>query len=449
MFSASSPRNLKFAILKQLMSKFAFVDIETTGGQRDGNKITEIAIICVDDGVITQEWSSLINPERPIPWGITKLTGITDDMVYNAPKFFSVAKKVIELTEGRVFVAHNAFFDYRFIQREFSELGYRFQREVHCTVRLGRQAFRGLASYSLSNLSKHFNLIRIAEHRALDDAKACYEIFCRIKEANSSLIDDFSTKALPPGLDEFDINKLPTKPGTYSFYSREGALLYIGKAKSIRDRVRQHFQTVGTTGRNLELRKLVAKVEYQEWGSELAASLMELQLIKSLRPSLNRAGRKKHFRYTLTFHPDAEPGDEVRLSTSVSEEHSAPRFGSKKRAKDARSELYQSAFGIEADGLFFKDQMKKFRSILGNEAVIQRLQEKFQSGEVKYQDQEIELPGRRSNEKSFIVIQNSSIHELRFIDDQGELEIYPLEDFPDMRRILSSFLLKNRQLINR
>ena len=180
------------------MSRYAVVDIETTGMNREGNKITEVAIVCVDDGVVTEEWSSLINPECPIPWGITKLTGINDDMVSGAPKFYGVAKKIVELTEGRTFVAHNAFFDYRFLQREFSDLGYTFQREVLCTVRLGRKAFPGLPSYSLHNLSRHFQLTRLAEHRALDDAKACWEIFRRVQESAPSAIHGASKNAAHP-----------------------------------------------------------------------------------------------------------------------------------------------------------------------------------------------------------------------------------------------------------
>ena len=162
------------------MSRYAMVDIETTGANSAGHKVTEVAIVCVDDGLITEEWCSLVNPERPIPWGITRLTGIDNNMVAAAPQFYRLAKKIVELTEGRQFVAHNASFDYRFLQREFSELGYTFEREVICTVRLARKAFPGLSSYSLHHLSRHFELVRLAEHRALDDAKACWEIFKRI-----------------------------------------------------------------------------------------------------------------------------------------------------------------------------------------------------------------------------------------------------------------------------
>jgi DNA polymerase III epsilon subunit family exonuclease len=416
------------------MSKYCIVDIETTGGNRDGNKITEVAILCVDDGVVTEEWSSLINPECPIPWGITKLTGINDAMVAEAPKFYGVAKKIVELTERRTFVAHNAFFDYRFLQREFSELGYSFQREVLCTVRLARKAFPGLPSYSLHNLSRHFQLTRLAEHRALDDTKACWEIFRRVQERAPSAIVEAAPKPLPPELDDGTLERLPTTPGTYFFYTRQGLLLYVGKAKCIRDRVKSHFQTAGSSKRDLEIRQHVARVEAREWGSDLVASLMELHFIKTLRPVMNRASRKVNFRYTLTLHPSAPPGDEVRVSTTTDED--ASRWGSRVMAQAARTRVYQEAFAVEADGLFFVEKMRQFHQILGAEKVMARLAEKMSPEAVLSGDHEIEGPGRRADEKSFVVVRQGQLQEVRFVDAHGEVEIHPLENYPDMKRLV-------------
>lgn len=420
------------------MGRYCIVDIETTGMNREGNKITEVAIVCVDNGVVTEEWSSLINPECPIPWGITKLTGITDAMVSDAPKFYGVAKKIVELTEGRTFVAHNAFFDYRFLQREFSELGYTFQREVLCTVRLARKAFPGLPSYSLHNLSRHFRLERLAEHRALDDAKACWEVFRRVQESAPAAVSEAAPKPLPPELDDGTLERLPATPGTYFFYTRQGLLLYVGKAKNIRDRVKSHFQTAGNSKRDLEIRQHVARVEVLEWGSDLVASLMELQLIKSMRPVMNRASRKINFRYTLTLHPQAPPGEEVRVSTSTDEE--ASRWGSRKTAQEARVKVYQEAFAVEADGLFFVEKMRQFRQILGTEKVIDRLAEKMSPEAVLSGDHEIEGPGRRAGEKSFVVVRQGQLQEVRFLDEHGEVEIHPLENYPDMKRLVVRFL---------
>lgn len=419
------------------MGRYAIVDIETTGGNRDGNKITEVAIIQVDDGVVVGEWSSLIYPERPIPWGITRLTGIDDAMVADAPPFYKLAKKIVELTEDRVFVAHNAFFDYRFLQKEFSELGFTFQREVLCTVRLARQAFPGLPSYSLSNLSKHFGLRREAEHRALDDTRACYEVFRRVQAQNATLIETSEPKPLPPELDDGSLEKLPEAPGTYFFYTKAGLLLYVGKAVNIKSRVKGHFQTAGKTKRDIELRTHVARIEYKLWGSDQLASLMELHFIKTLRPVINRQGRKVMFRYTLTLHPTAAPGSEVRVSTTSDDE--GPRWGSRKFAEAARARVYQEALGVEADGLFFIEKMKQFRTVLGDEAVAQRLAEKISPNQILLGDREIEWPGREPGGRAIVVIRQSRLVEVQLVDPQGEVEIYPLEDFPDMRRLIARF----------
>ena len=127
-----------------MKKKYAIIDIETTGGRADREKITEIAIILHDGEKILDKWETLINPERAIPYNITQITGITDRMVADAPKFFQVAKKIVEMTEGAIFVAHNVRFDYGFIREEFRRLGFTYMRKQLCTVRLSRKAFPGI-----------------------------------------------------------------------------------------------------------------------------------------------------------------------------------------------------------------------------------------------------------------------------------------------------------------
>lgn len=420
--------------------RFAIVDIETTGGNSEGNKITEVAIITLDDGVVTNEWSSLINPERSIPYHITQLTGIDDELVAEAPKFFQVAKKIVELTEDRVFVAHNVFFDYRFLQREFQELGFSFRRDVLCTVRLARRAFPGLPSYSLSNLSRHFQLTRVKEHRALDDTRACLEVFRRASEEVVVSAQESLSPKLPAGLSEDTLSKLPTAPGTYAFYSGAGVLLYIGKAKSLRARVTQHFQTAGLKKRELEMRQVLARIEHQEWGSEIVASLMELQLIKSLRPLMNRAGRKTRFRYTLTFHPHANPGQEITVGTLARE---GADYGSRQGAEMARARIWKEAFGLDAEATDFSARAQMFKLTLGAEAYTSRLKGAFESRSEELADGDFEVRGRKRDEKGFIVVRDGELKEVRFVDAQGEVEFHPLDDHPDMRRLFRSFLRKN------
>ena len=421
--------------------KYALVDIETTGGNAEGNKITEVAIITVDNGVITNEWSSLINPERSIPSFITKLTGIDDDMVQDAPKFFQIAKKIVELTEDRIFVAHNVFFDYRFLQREFQELGFSFRRDVLCTVRLARRAFPGLPSYSLSNLSKHFQLTRVNEHRALDDTRACWEVFRRASEVIHVSAQESLSPKLPAGLSEDTLDRLPTRPGTYAFYTKAGILLYIGKAKSLRARVTQHFQTVGQKKHELEMRQVLARVEHLEWGSEIAASLMELHLIKTLRPIMNRAGRKTRFRFTLQFHPHAMPGEEITVSMLARD---GADYGSRGSAESAREKIWKVAFGLDMNAEGFAGRVLTFKATLGQQAYWQRLQDAFNGTREELLDGDYAVAGRLPDEQGFIVVRDGRLKEIRFVDGQGEVEFHSLDDHPDMRRLFLSFLHKNK-----
>ena len=151
---------------------YAVVDIETSGGRAQIDRITEIAIYIHDGDKIVDEFSTLINPEVYIPSFITRLTGINNDMVATAPKFYEVAKKIVLMTEGRLFVAHNAPFDYRFIQEEFKRLGYNYQRQTMCTVRMSRKIIPGMGSYSLGNLCQTLGITINNRHRAAGDALA-------------------------------------------------------------------------------------------------------------------------------------------------------------------------------------------------------------------------------------------------------------------------------------
>ncbi len=155
---------------------YAVVDIETSGGRAQIDKITEIAIY-VHDGVrVVDEFTTLINPEAYIPPYITRLTGITNAMVADAPKFYEVAKRIVQITEDCMFVAHNAPFDYSFVQSEFKRLGYNYQRQTLCTVRMSRKIIPGLKSYSLGNLCENLGISISNRHRAAGDAFATTQL---------------------------------------------------------------------------------------------------------------------------------------------------------------------------------------------------------------------------------------------------------------------------------
>ncbi|MFV0593016.1 MAG: PolC-type DNA polymerase III [Draconibacterium sp.] len=156
---------------------FSIIDIETTGNSAKYGKITEIAVIQHNGQRITDSFSTLINPEMDIPYFITDLTGINNEMVSIAPKFYQVAKKIVEMTAGRTFVAHNVSFDYNYIREEFARLGYHYTSKTLCTVQLSRKLLPGHRSYSLGKLCSELGIEINGRHRAAGDAFATAKLF--------------------------------------------------------------------------------------------------------------------------------------------------------------------------------------------------------------------------------------------------------------------------------
>jgi len=168
---------------------FAIIDIETTGNRHKYGKITEIAIYQHNGQEITGSFSTLVNPEMDIPAFITRLTGINNEMVKDAPRFYELAKKIIEMTAGRVFMAHNVSFDYKFIQEEFKRLGYDYNQKTLCTVKLSRKLLPGHRSYSLGKLCSDLKIEINGRHRAAGDALATVKLFEILLEKNKQLGD--------------------------------------------------------------------------------------------------------------------------------------------------------------------------------------------------------------------------------------------------------------------
>lgn len=165
---------------------YAIIDIETSGGNHATGKITEIAIYKHDGKKIVDEFVTLVNPELKIDWYVKKLTGITDEMVAEAPKFFEVAKRIVNITRGCIFIAHNVDFDYNFIRAEFRSLGFEYKRTKLCTVQLSRTLIPGKKSYSLGKLCKDLGLPLEDRHRASGDALATVKLFEMLLEADKN-----------------------------------------------------------------------------------------------------------------------------------------------------------------------------------------------------------------------------------------------------------------------
>lgn len=288
---------------------YAVIDLETTGGMSRRDKITEVAIVLFDGEKIIEQFETLINPERSIPFEITRITGITDDMVAEAPKFYEVAKKIVEMTENAIFVAHNARFDYSFIREEFASLGYTYTRKTLCTVALSRKSFPGLTSYSLGNLIRHFDIQVRNRHRAMDDALATVDVLQRalnLQEGKfrtqSFIKEGLKATQLPQNISPEFIQSLPDAVGVYYFLNAYDTIIYVGKSINIRKRVMQHFGK--TDGKSDKFIQKVAQIKYTLTGSDLAAMLLESHEIKILSPEINKAQRTKEFPYFIYQYED-------------------------------------------------------------------------------------------------------------------------------------------------
>lgn len=282
---------------------YAITDIETTGGSLKTTKITEIAIFLHDGEKIIDEFSSLVNPRCKIPSFISRLTGISNDMVADAPEFYEIAKKIVEFTEDTVFVAHNVGFDYNVIRKEYRSLGYDYRREHLCTVRASRYLLPNHDSYSLGKLTDDLGIEIKGRHRAGGDALATAKLFTLLNSSNEEGVKgfiqkDINPKSLHPSLDLATIEELPAKTGIYIFKNTDDEIIYIGKSKNIKTRILQHLKN-NRSRKAIQLKEQIAKVTYELTGSELIALLRESELIKKNQPQFNRMLRKSRSNFGL------------------------------------------------------------------------------------------------------------------------------------------------------
>ena len=291
---------------------YTIIDIEATGGSPKRDKITEIAIFLYDGEKIIDSFSSLINPEIHIPPFITNLTGITNEMVAKAPKFSDVAARVLELTQGSVFVAHNVQFDYAYIKAEFKRLGYNFQRQKVCTVNLSKKILPDQASYSLGNLCEDLQISIQNPHRAEDDAKATVELFKILLDNDqnnyieAAITEKNLHKNIPAHLSADLVHRLPEETGIYFLHNINDKVIFVGKSADIQRRIIQHINNNATSKKKLyKMLQNTHNITYQETGSELLASLLESYEIQRLRPSYNRLRRARRPKYGIFkyYHP--------------------------------------------------------------------------------------------------------------------------------------------------
>lgn len=443
---------------------YSIVDIETTGLSPKNEKITEIAIFVHDGEKVVDEFSTLINPEVTIPYRITQLTGINNRMVKESPKFYEVARRIIEMTEGTTFVGHNVHFDYNFIRKEFKEFGYDYQRKKICTARLSRKLLPGRRSYSLGKLCSELGIENLHRHRAFGDAAATvklFEILLRVEQN----IQDISMKSLNTNLDPKVIKNLPREAGVYYFYNDTEELIYVGKSKNIHDRVLSHLSN-NTSKRAIEMRNRITSVGYERTGNELVALLLESNEIKERTPHYNRAQRRKSFLWGLYLSEDENGYMRLSIEQNKSEKLPLTTFNSSMSAKShlfmltEAFNLCQKLCGLfDTKGACFHYNLKQCKgACIGIEPSKEYNQRVLQATEPYRFDRKNFLiidKGRSDGEKSVVGMKNGKYLGFGYIDFEmnGELNVEDLKacikkypDNRDVQQIIRGFVKRNKSV---
>ena len=448
------------------MQRFAIVDIETTGTNVGAHGITEIAIILHDTKKIIDTYSTLINPETSVSPFVTRLTGITNEMLRDAPKFYEVAKQIWNMTEDAVFVAHSVNFDFSFIHQEFKSLGADFRRKKLCTVRLSRKIFPGHPSYSLGNICASLGISIKDRHRAMGDAEATVKLFerCLLHDKDAILTQSLKKNSkeaiLPPHLPKEVFDALPEKTGVYYFYDEKGKIIYIGKAINIKSRIYSHFTS---SSARLSFYSAIANITFTICGSELIALLLESDEIKKWYPLYNTAQKRDRGNYVLTTYTDHKGVQHVVFAKNHPSLKALTSFKSFDEAREfmfgfmEEFDLCPKYCGMQSSsGACFDFQVKKCKGVCAGMEEIEnynmRVKNALKSFDAAMGTKIIIDKGREWNEKSVVLIENGIYKGFGYAEadvevkntEQAMLVIQHFKHNADVQRILNGW---ERQLM--
>lgn len=443
---------------------YAIVDIETTGGSAAYHKITEIAILIHDGKRVVDEYQTLINPERGIPIGITTLTGISNEMVVDAPRFYEVAKEIFQMLEGNIFVAHNVNFDYSFIKKEFQDLGGNLNLKKLCTVRLSRKIIPGFKSYSLGRLCDELGIANHARHRAMGDAKATAELMTLLVERDdNNQIERFlkrnSREAdLPPYLPKETFENLPDATGVYYFHDEHGKILYVGKANDIKKRVRNHFSSTDVVYKQ-GLKDKLYDISYEICGDEMIAFLLESSEIKKHFPPFNKAQKFTTAKYGLYHYEDGRGNQRLSIGKSSKGHIPLISFTTFDRARNylitlvKTHELHPELCSLPATMMQYFGYSFKEGTAEGDE-FNERLLGAIEAIKADSQTYCLLGVGRSQNEKSVVLIEDGKYKGFGFYEEDQQFEtaeavrdiIEEYPDTPDVQRIINQFIEKRERV---
>lgn len=395
---------------------YAIIDIETTGGQFNKEGITEIAIYKFDGVEIVDQFISLVNPEIPIQPFVVKLTGINNAMLRQAPKFFEVAKRIIEITEGCIIVAHNAPFDYRILKLEFDRLGYNFQKPTLCTVEMSKVLLPDAQAYSLGKLVRSLGIPIADRHRASGDAMATLKLFKLLldKDIDKQIVKQQIKNEVHQGISPklFDIlENIPTTIGIFYIHNDKGNIIFIGKSNNIRKKLNQIFTADTKIAKRIQ--KEVYTVTFEETGNELIALLKEREELLHNKPVLNPTQRKSPFLWSV-YQEKLENGYEtLKIHKSDGRKNAVQSFKNQKSALQFINELYkENEIVEEVQNALSSAENIHYPSVLHNELFVSLIN----ANQLKYKNIIIVLKGRNLNEKSAVVIENGIFKGFCFFD---------------------------------
>ncbi|OZV66593.1 exonuclease domain-containing protein [Winogradskyella aurantia] len=447
---------------------YAILDIETTGGKYNEEGITEIAIYQFDGHKVTDQFISLVNPERDIQPFVVNLTGINSNMLRNAPKFYEVAKRIVEITENCILVAHNADFDYRILKTEFNRLGFPFKRKTLCTVELAQKLIPEMESYSLGKLARALGIAVSDRHRANGDALATIKLFKMLlnKDVGKSIIKDAvkieKKSKLASNLKNI-IEELPSDTGVYYIHNDDGDIIYIGKSNNIKKRVTQHF--TNSNSKSKKIQALVSSVSYEKTGSELVALLKESEEIKSNKPILNRALKQNKFTQGLYCYKDSNGYINLRVNHLKKTEKPITTFANRQSGISFMNrviedyELCPKLCGLQkSKSSCFNYDIKHCYGACVSEESTEKYNKRVNTviNINSYDNKDMVLidRGRDIEEKSVILIEDGVFRGLGYFDLNHQINnrsiltslITPMENNRDTQHIIQSYMRRNKRL---
>lgn len=448
---------------------YAIVDIETTGGYAANHRITEIAIYLHDGLQITDTFHTLVNPGRNIPYYITGLTGITSEMVAAAPAFSSVAPELFKWLDGKVFVAHNAHFDYSFLKKEFEQSGYNWNAKKLCTVRLCRKIIPGLRSYSLGSLAASLGIEIQNRHRAGGDASATVKIFDQLLQRDrdgyilKTLRRNSGETILPPNLSRDAFDRLPAKCGVYYFHGARGNVIYVGKAVNIRKRIAGHFTGDAREWSRSNIRNEIHDISFELTGNELIALILESQEIRRLWPKYNQAQKFRGEEWGIYDYEDRN--GYLRFSVNLVSRGSRPliKFTSKGDAwnflwaKVREHQLCPKLSGLQVSkGLCFNYQTGDCAgACLGVESV-RKYNKKALNAVQAFNSNSHTVAiigkGRHMDEQSVVLVERGCYSGFGFFDRQASIQdlesarnyVRKSAETPTVQNLINSYLMNPR-----